>query len=173
MEEQSMNAESLKQADHSRRHPQKRRRSPVFLCIYLIILLALLVTSACVLDYVQTALEEYEASQPENILVAQIEKLRELEELGKFEDMMSMESFRSESGITEEEIAQFKKDFLTGTITFQEDHKVVDPAKKTFDILCNGTKVATVTLNHEGQETRLLIFTLDRWSLGNMEVTGY
>lgn len=173
MEEQSINAESLKQADHSRRHPQKRRRSPVFLCIYLIILLALLVTSACVLDYVQTALEEYEASQPENILFSQIEKLRELDELGKFEDMMSMEKFRSETSITEEEIAQFKKDFLAGTITFQEDHKAVDPAKKTFNVLCNGTKVATVTLNHEGQETRLLIFTLDRWSVGMMEVTGY
>ena len=173
MEERSVNGRGQQPVNSRRRPPQKKRRARPFRRTYLMILAVLLVISACTLIYVHTALKSYESSQPENILAAQMEKLRKLDAKGKFEDMMSLEKMRSELGASEEEISQFKKDFLASTITFQEDHSAVDPTKKTFNVLSNGCKVGTATLNHEGQETRLLIFTLDRWSVGDMEATGY
>lgn len=173
MEERSANGTRQQPADARRRPPQAKRKARPFRRTYLIILSVLLAISACVLIYVHMALKDYESSQPENVLAAQMEKLRKLEKSGKFEDMMSLEKMRSEAGASEEEIAQFKKNFLASTITFQEDHSAMDSTKKTFDVLSNGCKVGTATLNHEGQETRLLIFTLDRWSVGDMEASGY
>lgn len=172
MKERSVN-EGRQQPAASRRYPPQKRRPRPFKGPYLMILAVLIVLSTCMLIYVHSALKEYEASQPENVLAAQMEKLRKLEAKGQFEDMMSLEKLRSQQGVSEEEIAQFQKDFLASTITFQEDHSGVDPTKKTFDVLSNGCKVGTASLNHEGQETRLLIFTLDRWSVGDMEATGY
>lgn len=172
MKEQSVK-EGRPQPVDSRRRPPQKRRPRSFKGPYLMILAVLMVLSACTLIYVHSALKDYEASQPENVLAAQMKTLRKLEAKGKFEDMMSLEKIRSEWGASEEEVAQFKKDFLSSTITFQEDHSAVDPTKKTFNVLSNGCKVGTATLNHAGQETRLLIFTLDRWSVEKMEVTGY
>lgn len=172
MKEQSVK-EGRPQPVNSRRRPPQKRRSRSFKGPYLMILAVLMVISACTLIYVHCALKDYEASQPENILAAQIEKLRELEASSKFEDIISLDKMRSEWNASEEEVDQFKKDFLASSITFQEDHSVVDPTKKTFNVLSNGCQVATAALNHEGQETRLLIFTLDRWSVEKIEVTGY
>lgn len=173
MKERSVNEGRLQPVDSHRRPPQKKRKARPFAPAYLIILAVLMVISACTLIYVHSALEDYEASQPENILSAQIDRLRKLEGGVQFEDILSLDKMRSEWSASEEEITQFKKDFLASSITFQEDHSVVDPTKKTFDVLSDGIKIATATLNHESQETRLLIFTLDRWSVEKMEVTGY
>lgn len=172
MKERSIDEERLQPVNSRRRPPQKRKPRP-FIGPYLLILAVLLGLSACTLRYVHSALEEYEASQPENILAGQIEKLRKPGAGSQFEDIVSLDKMRSEWSATEEEVAQFKQDFLASSITFQEDHSVVDSTKKTFDVLSNGCKVATVTLNHVGQENRLLIFTLDRWNVEKMEVTGY
>ena len=172
MKEQSVNA-GRPQPVNSRRRPHQKRRPRSFKGPYLMILAVLLVISACTLLYVHSALKDYEASQPENILAAQIEKLRKSKTGSQFEDIISLDNMRSEWSASEEEVAQFKKDFLASNVTFQEDHNVVDPTKKTFNVLSNGCQVATATLNHEGQETRLLIFTLDRWSVEKIEVTGY
>lgn len=155
-----------------RRRPSQKKRARPFGRTYLMILAVLLVIAACILVYVHSSLKSYEAAQPENILAVQMEKLRKLEKDGKFEEMMSLDKMR-ERGATEAEIAQFKKDFLASTITFLEDHSVVDASKKTFNVLSNGVKVATAELLHQGQENRLLIFTMDQWSVGKMEVTGY
>jgi len=171
MEKRRVKEERMQPAGSRRGVPKKRKARP-FWPFYLILLILLLAGSVYTLNYVQTSLQDYEASQPENILTAQIEKLRELEADGRFEELMSLEKMRGH-GATEDEIAQFKKDFLDSTITFQEDHSVVDAAKKAFLILSNGIKVATAELNHEGQENRMLIFTMDHWSVGKMEVTGY
>lgn len=173
MKERSVKEGRLQPVDSRRRPPQKKRKARPFAPTYLIILAVLLVISACALIYVHSALKDYESSQPENILAAQIEKLRELDKRGKFEDIMSLDKMRSEWSASEEEVAQFKKDFLASTITFLEDHSQVDSTKKTYDVLSDGIKIATATLNHEGQESRLLIFTMDQWSVEKMEVTGY
>lgn len=170
MKERSMN-EGRPAASHHR--PPQRRRPRSFKRPYLTILAVLMVLSACTLVYVHSALKDYEASQPESILAAQIEKLLKSKSGSGFEDVLSLEKMRSDWNASDAEIAQFREDFLASSITFQEDHSAVDPTKKTFDVLSNGCKVATATLNHEGQETRLLIFTLDRWSVDKMEVTGY
>lgn len=172
MEKRSVNTERP-QPVHSRRRPPQRKRKRPFRRTYLMILSVLLAISACTLIYVHSALRSYESSQPENVLADQMKKLRKLEAKGKFEDRVSLEKMRGELGASEEEIAQFKKDFLASTITFQENHSTADPSKKVFDVLSNGCKVGTATLNHEGQETRLLIFTLDQWSVEHLEVTGY
>lgn len=155
-----------------RRPPQKRRPRP-FKGPYLTILAVLMVLCVGTLIYVHSALKDYESSQPENILSAQIDKLRKSKSASDFETVLSLEQMRSQWNPSEAEITQFQKDFLASTITFQEDHSAVDAAKKTFDVLSNGCKVATATLKHEGQETRLLIFTLDRWSVERIEVSGY
>ena len=153
------------------RRPAPKKRT--FLVIYLAILAVLLVISACVLSYVHRSLKEYEASQPENILLAQIEQLRQLDAQGKFEQMMSLDTFRNEYGATEEEVAQFKQELLTGELAFQEDLSVLEPGQKVYFILCNGVKVARATLDHLGQEMRMLVFTMDRWSVASLEATGY
>lgn len=158
---------------NSRRPPSQKRKPRSFKKPYLTILAVLMAISACTLIYVHSALKDYESSQPENILAAQIEALRKQKDSSGFEDILSLDKMRSEWNASEEAVAQFKKDFLASSVTFQEDHSAVDPTKKTFDVLSNGCKVATATLNHEGQETRLLIFTLDRWSVEKIEVTGY
>lgn len=168
-----MNKERQQSVDPYRRPVKKRKKPRIFMCVYLLILVALLAMSAYTLRYVHDSLIRYESSQPDNILAAQLEKLREAGAEGNFEDILSLEKMRKEEGVAEEEIAQFKRDFLAGTVTFQEDHSTVDPANKTYDILCNGQKVAVATLNYEGQESLLLIFTLNRWSIEKMEVTGY
>ncbi len=170
MKEQSVN--EGRPAPSHRRPPQKRRPRP-FKRPYLTILAVLMALSACTLLYVHSALKDYESSQPENILAAQVEKLRKSKAGSQVEDILSLDKMRSKWNATEEEVAQFKKDLLASNITFQEDHSVVDPMKKTFNVLSNGCKVATAALNHEGQETRLLIFTLDRWRVEKIEVTGY
>lgn len=156
----------------SRRPPQKRRPRS-FKKPYLTILAVLMVFSLCTLIYVHSALKDYEASQPENILAARIEQLRDSKSGSGAEDILSLDQMRSDWNASDGEIAQFKEDFLASSVTFQEDHSAVDAAKKTFDVLSNGCKVGTATLNHEGQETRLLIFPLDRWSVEQIEVTGY
>ena len=172
MKERSVNEGRLQPVNSRRRPPQKRRPRP-FIGSYLFILAVLMVLSACTLVYVHSALKDYESSQPENILAAQIEKLRSPSAGSQFEDILSLDKMRSDWNASEEAVTQFKKDFLASSVTFQEDHSVVDPTKKTFHVLSDGCKVATASLNHEGQETRLLIFTLDRWSVEKMEVTGY
>jgi len=171
MEKQSVNA-GRPQPVNSRRPPQRKRARP-FKRTYLMILAVLLAISACALIYVHSALRSYEASQPENVLADQMKQLRKLDAKGKFEEMMSLDKLRSELGASEEEIAYFKKDFLTSTITFQEDHSMMDSTKKVFNVLSNGCKVGTAALTLEGQENCLLIFTLDKWSVGDMEATGY
>lgn len=170
MKEKSVN-EGRPAASH-RRPPQKRRPRS-FKRPYLTILAVLMAISVCTLIYVHSALKDYEASQPENILAAQIEKLRKSKSGSGFEDILSLDKMQSQWNASQEEVDQFKKDFLASSITFQEDHSVVDPTKKSFHVLSNGCKVATAQLNYEGQETRLLIFTLDRWSVEKIDVTGY
>ncbi len=137
------------------------------------ILAVLMVLSLGTLIYVHSALKDYESSQPENVLSAQIEKLRKAKSGSDFEDVLSLEQMRSDWNPSEAEISQFKQDFLASSVTFQEDHSAMDATKKTFDVLSNGCKVGTATLNHEGQKTRLLIFTLDLWSVEKIEVSGY
>lgn len=156
----------------NRRPAQKRRPRP-FKGTYLTILAVLMVISLGVLIYVHSALKDYEASQPENILAAQINQLRKSKDSSEFEKVLSLDQLRADWNPSQEEIAQFQKDFLASSISFQENHGAVDATKKTFDVLSNGCKVASATLNHEGQETRLLIFTLDRWSVEKIEVSGY
>lgn len=170
MKERSTNAGRPANSHH--RPPQKRRPRP-FRRLYLTILAVLMVFSLGTLIYVHSALKDYESSQPENILSAQIEKLRKSKNASEFEDILSLDNLRGEWNVSDGEIAQFEKDFLASSVTFQEDHSAVDAAKKTFNVLSNGCKVGTATLNHEGQETRLLIFTLDRWSVEQIDVSGY
>lgn len=172
MRERSVNEEKLQQVGSRRRSSRKRRRRS-FKGPYLAILLVLLVLSACTLLYVHGALKDYEASQPENILAAQIEKLRRSGSDSQFEQIVSLDQMRSQWNASEEAVSQFKKDFLASTIGFQEDHTAVDSTKKVYNVLSNGCKVATATLTHEGQESRLLIFTMDQWSVEKIEVTGY
>lgn len=173
MKERSVNERRPQQPANSQRRPPQKRRPRSFKKPYLMILAVLMAISACTLIYVHSALKDYESSQPENILAAEIEKLRKSKSGAGFEDILSLDKMRSEWNPSEEEVAQFKKDFLASNITFLEDHSAVDPTKKTFSVLSNGCKVATAELNHGGQETRLLIFTLDRWSVEKIEVTGY
>ena len=168
--------EKRPQAEHrGQRRPVRRpaRKKRTFLIVYLAILAVLLVISACVLSYVHRSLEKYEASQPENILCAQIEKLREGESSGNGETILSFETLRREYGVTEEEIAKFKQEFLAGEVTFREDYTVTDPGKKVYHVLMDGVKMAKATLNHQGQETRMLVFTMDSWAVEPMEVIGY
>ena len=172
MKERRENAERQPPVNSSFRPPQKKKPRP-FIGPYLLILMVLLGLAAWTLRYVHTALEEYEASQPENILAAQLEKLRHPEAGSQFEDIVSLDTMRSQWNASEEDVAQFKKDFLASSITFLEDHSLVDSSKKTFHVLSNGCKVASVTLTHVGQESRLLIFTLDRWRVEKMDVFGY
>lgn len=148
---------------------RKRKKPSMFRYVYLAIVAVLLVVSVCTLLYVHSSLVEYEASQPENVLQAQMEKLNE----SNFEQLMSFDAIRSEYGATDEEIAQFKKALLSGEITFREDYSVVDPGKKVYHVLCDGIQVAKATLEHKGQEMRLLVFTMDHWSVSTMEATGY
>lgn len=154
--------------------PKKAGKKPrIFLIVYLVILALLLTGSFFTLRYVHNALERYEASQPENVLAAQLQKLREMEAQGRFEEVMSMEKIRAQTNATEEEVVRFQKSFLESTVTFQEDRSAPDLHKKTYNILSDGVPVATITLDHQGQESLLLIFTMDLWSVGSMEVTGY
>ena len=111
MREQSVNEGRLQPVNSRRRPPQKRKPRP-FIVPYLLILAVLMAISACTLRYVHSALEEYEASQPENILAAQIEKLRKPGAGSQFEDIVSLDRMRSEWSASEEDVAQFKKDFL-------------------------------------------------------------
>lgn len=168
-----MKEQNVKERKPVNRRPSQKRRPRPFKGTYLTILAVLMLLSLGTLIYVHSALKDYEASQPENILAAQIEKLRKSKDASGFEDVLSLDHIRSDWGSSEAEIAQFKQDFLASTVAFQEDHSTVDPTKKTFDMLSNGCKVGSATLNHEGQETRLLIFTLDRWSVEKIEVSGY
>lgn len=156
-----------------RRRRKKKKTRRVFPVVYLTLVVVLLVAAVCTLFYVHGSLVEYEASQPENVLQAQIDKLPELETNGKFEEVLSFATVRKDYGATEEQIAQYKKDFLSGTITFREDITVTDPGKKVYHVLCNGVKVAKATLEHQGQEMRMLVFTMDHWKLDTMEATGY
>lgn len=167
MEERSKNTNGQRRP--VRRQRKKKKSTGVFKYVYLTLLVVLLIISACTLLHVHSSLKEYEASQPENILQAQVEKLRQ----GNFEEQMSFETLRNEHGATDEDIAQFKEAFLSGTVTFREDYSVIDPSKKVYHVLCNGVKVAQATLNHLGQENRLLVLTMDQWSVGTLEATGY
>lgn len=166
-------SEGRMQPVDSRRRPYKKRKPRPFTGPYLVILAVLLVLSACALYYVHNSLADYEASQPENILAAQIEALRKPGGDSKFEEVISLDTMQRQWGASQAEIDQFKKDFLSSAITFQEDHSAMDAAKKTFLVLSNGCQVATATLSHQGQESRLLIFTMDRWHVDKIEVIGY
>ena len=171
MEEQRKNARQQAAAPRRSPPPAKRRPRP-FRRTYLMILAVLLTISAGTLLYVHRALRNYEASQPENVLADEMKKLRKLAGKEKFEEKVSLETLRSQ-GHSEEALRQFQKDVLDTELSFQEDHSALDATQKTFHILSNGCKVGSATLNHEGQETKLLIFQLDEWSVAHMELTGY
>lgn len=140
---------------------------------YLIFVAILLIFSIGILIYVHGALVDFESSQPENILLKQIDELRKVSDNGKFEDILSLDTVRNEFSASEEEIEKFKEDFLSSEITFKENHDSVEPSKKIFDVISDGFKVASFTLDHVSQETRLLIFTLDRWSVNCFDACGY
>ena len=158
-----------------RRQPvrKKKKRRDAFRRNYLIFVAVLVCLMAVTLIYVHSALKDYERSQPEHFLLEEIEKLRTAAKKGNFEEVLSLDMMRNQYGATEEEIQQFKTDFLASEITFKEDHTSVDADRKLFDVLSDGCKVATFTLGHVSQETKLLIFTLDRWRVEDFQVTGY
>lgn len=152
---------------------KKRRRRDQFRLYYLMFVGVLVCLLAVTLIYVHSALVDYEKSQPENFLLREIDNLRSAAKKGSFEDVLSLDVMRSQYGATEEEIQQFKTDFLASEITFKEDHSSLDAGRKRFDVLSDGCKVATFTLGHISQETKLLIFTLDRWRVEDFQVCGY
>ena len=140
---------------------------------YLIFVAVLLAFSIGILIYVHGALVDYESSQPENILQKQIDSLKNTSGSEQFEDILSLDTVRNEFSASEGEIEQFKEAFLSSEITFKENHDTVDPAVKVFDVISDGFKVASFTLDHVSQETKLLIFTLDRWSVNCFDACGY
>ncbi len=140
---------------------------------YLIFVAVLLIISVSVIIYVHGALVDYESSQPENILQSQIDLLNEAKSVEEIEKILSVKSIRNELTASDEDIMKFKSDFLSGDIQFKDNHDSVDASKKILDVISDGYKVATFTLEHVGQETKLLIFTLDRWKIAGFESSGY
>lgn len=166
MEEKKVNAE----ASQAHRRPVRRpkKKAPVFKYVYFSVLAVLLIISACMLGYVHRSLKAYEACQPENVLNAQIEELRAGDR-----SVLSFDKLRQEYGVSEAEIDKFHEDFLAGSITFSEDYAASTPERKAYHVLCNGVIMAKAALNHQGQETRMLVFTMDNWATEPMEVIGY
>lgn len=140
---------------------------------YLIFVAVLLAVSVGIVIYVHGALVDYENSQPENILQSQINLLEKAESVEEINKIMSVNSLKEEFSASDEDILNFKSEFLAGTLSFKENHGSVDASKKVLDVISNGYKVATFTLEHVGQETKLLIFTLDRWKIAEFTSCGY
>lgn len=157
---------------HQSANESRSAKSPYKLA-YLIFVALLLIISIGMITYVHGALVEYEASQPENILAGEISKLKEAHEKGTLGELIDESAIKEEFSAGDAEVGEFEKAFLEGNITFKENHDAVDPTKKVFDVISDGCKVATYTLGHTGQETKLLIFTLDRWSVDSFDVSGY
>lgn len=86
---------------------------------------------------------------------------------------MPLDSLRNDTSASNDELWQFCQDMLAGEIKFKENHDSLDATKKVFDVISDGFKVASITLEHIGQETKLLIFTLDRWNIGFFETNGW
>lgn len=144
-----------------------------FKATYLIFVAVLLAVSAGIIVYVHGALVDYEKSQPENILQSQIDLLEKAESVEEISKVMSVDSLKEEFSASDEDIMNFKSEILTGTLSFKENHGSVDASKKVFDVISDGCKVASFTLEHVGQETKLLIFTLDRWKIAEFTSCGY
>ncbi len=152
---------------------RKRRKSRAWQYGYLLFLGILIIAAAGTLFYVRGVLAEYESSQPDTILQKQMEALRAAAAQDKFEEVFPLDGIRTELGATDADVEKFKSDFLGGTVTFREDHSSVDASQKVFDVICDGCKVATFTLKHVSQETKLLILTLDHWQVEGFCATGY
>ena len=145
---------------------KKKKRFPVFWCLYLIFVAAMLVFWVCVVDYVKKSLVRYEANQPDQKIEQIMDKLREtgLEEYLAVEEDLSR--FETAEGYTKE-----FQERMDGAILFcTRARGQQSSSAPRYELYANGDLVGYIQLKEVSAEPLMAILTLSEWDLDRVEI---
>lgn len=145
---------------------RKRRKFPVFWCLYLLFVAAMLVFWFCVADYVKRGLVRYEENQPDRKIEEIMDRLRET----------GLEGYLT----VEEDISRFE----TPEVYSREFHDRVDGAilfctsardqqstsAPRYELYANGDLVGYINLKEVSSQPLLVFLTLSQWDLDTVEI---
>lgn len=140
---------------------------------FLIYCIILLLLSVSALLYVRGLLLDYEAAQPENIVQSKIDELKSACKKGTLSEVVSLSSIYESFSPSTDEMVEFMYEFSQSDVTFKKVSDSSDTENITFDILSDNYKMASLVLRSEGKITKLVIFSMDKWSIEKFEVTGF
>lgn len=145
---------------------KKRKKFPVFWCLYLLFVAAMLVFWLCVVDYVKKSLVRYESNQPDQKIEEIMGKIREngLEEyLAVGEDISRFE--------TAEEYAKEFHERMEGKILFcTRARGQQSTSAPRYELYANGDLVGYIQLKEVSAEPLMVILTLSEWDLDRVEI---
>lgn len=143
----------------------KKRKFPVFLCGYVIFLVALVLFWAYVLGYVRDCLVTYEASQPERVME---EIVRNLEE-GKVEDLMDFPAVRNRFEDSDIVKNRYMSYFSGRNISFEKAPGSYDVQKPVYNIYAGDRKMASVALKEVSSQPLMFILAVQEWEIASVE----
>lgn len=140
-------------------------------CAYTVLLLVL---SSLILLRVKGLLVEYEQSQPETVVEEQIEALKAASKSGDLDRFLTLpdrlrECFDPDSPLFSEYIAILSE----GDLTYQPITGSVDRTSRSYYLMCDDRRLATLTLEGSNERTKLIVFSYCDWKVTSVEPVIY
>ncbi len=144
--------------------------------VYLVILILLLILAMIAVFYVMSLLRRYESTQPEKIVEATIEDMKDLAKKGQLWSSYSKPDSSDQSlRFENKDLAQYYSDqFASGEVSYKVKPGAVNENSSVYSVVTkDGDPLAEITLNAVGEpETKLIIFPFQDWKLGKVNMVA-
>ncbi|MGM9636539.1 MAG: hypothetical protein ACI3YK_00975 [Eubacteriales bacterium] len=140
-------------------------------CAYTVLLLIL---SCLILLRVKELLNEYEHSQPETVIEETIEQLKTAAKTGDLDRFLTLpdglrECYDPDSPLFSEYIAILSD----GDLTYQPLTGSVDRMSRSYYLMCDDLRLATLTLEGSNERTEMIVFSYADWKVTSVTPVIY
>ena len=145
-------------------------KKKLFWKCYAVFAALLVILCASALIYVNGVLKEYEVSQPEKAVEAQIERIREAAAAGTLEQVMEFQELsQAEYDIDISDYKEYKEKIKQAKeFTYKVKTGSYSETEQQFSVLADGEAVAVVSLRSAGEEIKLAILTISDWQVDSV-----
>lgn len=129
-----------------------------FIVVYLAFLLVVLIASCAILCYAHSVLMDYEESQPESVLDANKNLIKE--QMAEF----CFADYDDVKDVSEEKRQRIRS---AKEITFCPVVGLYNNSEREYEVICDGEPLGTVFLESISSKKRLLILTVSKWKINS------
>lgn len=147
---------------------KKAKKFPLFWCLYVLFILAMIIFWVCIISYVKKSLLIYEASQPAQKMEEVMEQLKAT----GLSQYLSVDQEISRFETKADYVKEFESRTAGSILFYTQDKSHYDVSAPRYEIYANGDLAAYLTLKEVSSQPLMVILSLSQWEIGEVETIG-